>query len=120
MESKWDSNFARNDVRSGVATMVSGRRFQSVIAWGKKQSFIGDVRPLIRAMGFEWLMRKEVLFGGCKSLCLDWGRKKKLWRRHRREMRRRDASDGSSIDCFRAVTLISLEYCEVIKRAARF
>lgn len=71
-------------------------------------------------MGLEWLMREEVLLGGCKSSCLDCGRKRKLCRRHRHEMRRRHPRDGSSIDCFRAVTLISLDYCEVIKRAARF
>lgn len=90
------------------------------MAWGKKESFIADVRPLIRAMGLEWFMREEVLFGGLRSSCLDCGRKKKLCRRHRREMMRRDSRVGSSIDCFSAVTLIFLEYCEVIKRAARF
>lgn len=35
-------------------------------------------------------------------------------------MIRRDSSECRFKDCFRAVTLVLVEYCEQIKRAARF
>lgn len=53
--------------------VLSGSLFYSVIPLGKEESFMADVRQLIRAIGWLWFMRGEVRCDGCKRTGRDCG-----------------------------------------------